>query len=139
MATFEAIVHTFTEAVIVLLDTVSVILMLVAALRTLGKTRKKEKEVALFLSKRISVALNFMLCGAILQLLLVRELQEVLFVCAVLVVHFAVSFFVHWEIKHHESGKSEESASFVMTDNYHDDDDDEDDDDDDERKIVRIV
>ena len=116
-------VHYAVEAIVILLDVISVILMLNAAVQTLRRLLKKEHDLALFLSRRISMALNFMLCGAVLQLILVHTITEVVVVAAVLLVHCGVSVFVHWEIKHHEK----KATIIDLSKNYEENDDDDDD------------
>ena len=106
---FEAIekfFHVIVRYGIMLMEIIGVIVLLYSAACALIRLLRKEKEnVSLRLAKGIALALEFLLCGEIMHTLVVRDMQELILVGAIVLMRIARTLLIHWEAGHEKAEK----------------------------------
>ena len=92
---------------IMLMEIVGVIVLLYSAACALIRLLRKEKDnnVSLKLAKGIALALEFLLCGEIMHTLVVRDMQELILVGAIVLMRIALTLLIHWEASHEKTEK----------------------------------
>jgi len=98
---FENLLHTAITAVIHLLETMGVIVILFGAVRDfIWYFSGKAVNVRLDLARSLALGLEFKLGGEILRTVIARDLREIAAVGAIILLRGALSFLIHWEIRH---------------------------------------
>ena len=95
----ETYFETFVRLVILLLECLGVVTLIGAALRAVTDMFRKREPTRLKLAEGISLALEFKLGSEVLRSVLVRSLDELAMLGAVVVLRAAITFLLHWEIK----------------------------------------
>ena len=97
----EYLFHTAITAIIHLLETMGVIIILFGAARDFVLYfTGKAVNVRLDLARSLALGLEFKLGGEILRTVIVRDLREIAAVGAIILLRGALSFLIHWEIRH---------------------------------------
>lgn len=91
--------ETFVRLVILLLECLGVVTLIGSALRAVTDMFRKREPTRLKLAEGISLALEFKLGSEVLRSVLVRSLDELIVLGAVVVLRAAITFLLHWEIK----------------------------------------
>ena len=97
--TVETYFESFVRLVILLLECLGVVTLIGAALRAITDMFRKKEPTRLKLAEGISLALEFKLGSEVLRSVLVRSLDELAMLGAVVVLRAAIAFLLHWEIK----------------------------------------
>ncbi len=67
--------------------------------RQFVRTSKDGENIRLNLARHIAFALEFKLGGEILRTVIVRTMDEIIFLGAIILLRGALTFLIHWEIK----------------------------------------
>jgi len=98
---FEQLFHAAITAIIHLLETMGVIVILFGAARDfIWYFTGKAVNVRLDLARSLALGLEFKLGGEILRTVIARDLREMAAVGAIILLRGALSFLIHWEIRH---------------------------------------
>ncbi len=63
------------------------------------RTSKDGESIRLNLARHLAFALEFKLAGEILRTVIVRTMDEIIFLGAIIVLRGTLTFLIHWEIK----------------------------------------
>ena len=98
---FEQLFHTTIAFIVHLLELMGVIVILFGATRDfiLYFTRCAVN-IRLDLARSLALGLEFKLGGEILRTVIARDLREIAAVGAIILLRAALSFLIHWEIRH---------------------------------------
>ena len=97
----ENLFHTAITTIIHLLEMMGVIIILFGAIRDFVLYfTGKAFNVRLDLARSLALGLEFKLGGEILRTVIARELREIAAVGAIILLRAALSFLIHWEIRH---------------------------------------
>jgi len=98
---FESCFHSAITLIVHLLETMGVIVILFGAVRDFfWYFTGKAVNVRLDLARSLALGLEFKLGGEILRTVIARDLREIATVGAIIVLRGALSFLIHWEIRH---------------------------------------
>ena len=92
----------FVEGGILLFEWIGVVILAVSGLMGVYNYISRDPETRLKLAQGLAMGLEFKLGGEILRTVLVRDLQEIAVVGAIIVLRAALTFLIHWEIKNEE-------------------------------------
>lgn len=87
-----------TNFLIVLLELMGVFVIAITAFHGLHNFLKKDPKIRLKLLEGLSTALSFKLGSEILRTVIVREMNEVFFIGAIILLRAGLTFLIHWEI-----------------------------------------
>ncbi len=73
------------------------------------RTSKDGHDVRLNLARHLAFALEFKLGGEILRTVIVRTLDEIMFLGAIILLRGALTILIHWEIKQDQLTSGDES------------------------------
>lgn len=90
------------EFAIILFEYVGVFVLLAAGIRGVLDYITKNPFTRLNLAKGMAMGLEFKLGSEILRTVTVREFSEILTVAGIIALRAALTFLIHWEIKHEE-------------------------------------
>ncbi len=90
--------NNITDFLVILLELMGVFVIAVTALHGFWNFLKKDPNIRLKLLEGLSTALSFKLGSEILRTVIVREMSEVLFIGAIIVLRAGLTFLIHWEI-----------------------------------------
>lgn len=108
LQTFELFFHSTITLIVHILELMGVAVILVGAVRDFfWYFRGRAVNIRLDLARSLALGLEFKLGGEILRTVIVRELSEIAAVGAIIVLRAALSFLIHWEIRH--IGEDEQS------------------------------
>ena len=91
------------DASVLVFDYISVAIILVTGVCGAISYIKKNELTRLRLAKGFTMALEFKLGSEILRTIIVGEISELLIIAAIIGLHTALTFLMHWEIKDEES------------------------------------
>ena len=98
---FENLFHTAIICIIHLLEAMGVIIILFGAVRDfILYFTSKAVNIRLDLARSLALGLEFKLGGEILRTVVARDLREIAAVGAIILLRAALSFLIHWEIRH---------------------------------------
>ena len=90
------------EFSIILFEYVGVFVLLAAGIRGVLQYITRNPFTRLNLAKGMAMGLEFKLGSEILRTVTVREFKEILTVAGIIALRAALTFLIHWEIKHEE-------------------------------------
>ena len=97
----ESLFHTAITIIIHLLESMGVIVILFGAARDfIWYFTGKAINIRLDLARSLALGLEFKLGGEILRTVIVRDLREIAAVGAIILLRGALTFLIHWEIRH---------------------------------------
>ena len=99
---FESIEEIFGLIVnyaVLLCEFAGVSVLIVTLIKAFLGWIKKKDDIRLYLAQGIALALEFKLGSEVLRSVLVRSLDELIVLGAVVVLRAAITFLLHWEIK----------------------------------------
>ena len=103
------IIHDLLEAIIPYitgsLEAIGVFIITLAAIRGIfeflkNKFNFRDDDVAINFAKAMSLSLEFKLAAEIIKTVVIRTLDEFIILAAVAVLRVALTFVLHWELKH---------------------------------------
>ena len=108
---YEWIEHAFEIIVrygIVLMEFIGVALILVSAARAVIKLFNRRREhLSLELARSLALALEFLLCGEIMHTVVVRDIEELIVIGAIVLMRIVLTVLIHWEAKNEKSELAE--------------------------------
>ena len=97
----EQLFHSVITLIVHLLETMGVIVILFGAVRDfVWYFKGKAVNIRLDLARSLALGLEFKLGGEILRTVIARDLKEMAAVGAIILLRGALSFLIHWEIRH---------------------------------------
>ncbi|MGI6238231.1 MAG: DUF1622 domain-containing protein [Christensenellales bacterium] len=105
-AFINSVEHVFTIVVrlgITFLETVGVMVLVIAAFNALICYFRRDRQLLLQLAKGIALGLEFKLGGEVLRTTLVRDWHELGILGAIVLLRMAMTLLIHWEIKNEEA------------------------------------
>lgn len=105
--------HEFLEIIvefaIILFEYVGVFVLIAAGIRGVIQYVSRNPMTRLYLAKGMAMGLEFKLGSEILRTVTVREFSEILTVAGIIALRAALTFLIHWEIKHEEQNHDAQS------------------------------
>ena len=89
-------------------EVAGVTILLYTGVRSVIHLLKQRQFVRLYLAQGIALALEFKLAGEVLRTVVVREWNELGILGAVILLRGALTFLIHWEIRHLEEADEQE-------------------------------
>ena len=105
-AFMEELLNSLVNTAIHLFELVGVVVLIVAGVCGVVNYIRQDPMVRLKLAQGMALCLEFKLGSEILRTVVVRDLQEIAIVGAIIALRAALTFLIHWEIKN-EKGESE--------------------------------
>ena len=102
MEFLEEVLLFAVDAGILMLECIGVCVIIFTGVRGVIALIKHDPRTRLNLAQGMATALEFKLGGEILRTVAVRELSEIIFVGAIIVLRVALTILIHWEIKGEE-------------------------------------
>ena len=96
----EQVFELFVHYAILLTDLIGIVVLLYAVFKALADLIRKKDKVRLHLAEGIALAMEFKMGGELLRTVIAREWQELAVLGTVIAIRAAMSFLIHWEIKH---------------------------------------
>ncbi len=93
----------FAEAAILMFEWIGIAVITIAGIIGIVNYIRRDPDTRLKLAQGLAMSLEFKLGGEILRTVLVREVQEIAVVGAIILLRAALTFLIHWEIKNEES------------------------------------
>ena len=107
----EPQMNSLTQLSILVLETIGVIIILVAALRGIVEYIMGKHDAQLRMTSAMAFALEFKLGGEILRTVLVREVSEIFIVGCIIVLRGVLNYLIHWDIREHRKEDGQYNAS----------------------------
>lgn len=95
----ETILLHVVDITILLFEFMGVIVIILSGLRGIRDYVKHNPAIRLNLAQGMALGLEFKLGSEILRTVVVRQLEEVVIVGAIIALRAALTFLIHWEIK----------------------------------------
>ena len=103
---YEQLMHTVAEAAIHTMELIGILIILIGSARVLIQVVKQlkngtysQKSIVIPLGRCLALALEFKMGAVIINTVIIHELQELLVLGIIIVLHAALAFLLHWEIK----------------------------------------
>ena len=103
MALADSLLHTVVSWSILLFEYVGVVIIAAAGVHGVICFVRRDPQTRLKLAKGLAMGLEFKLGSEILRTVVVRELEEIVLVGAIILLRAALTFLIHWEIKSEEN------------------------------------
>ena len=84
---------------IILLEGAGAVILVSSGVKSVVRLCKKQPHARLSMAQGIALALCFKLGGEVLRTVIVREWSELLVLGAIIFLHAAMRFLIHWDIK----------------------------------------
>ncbi len=91
---------------VLLFEYTGVIILILSGVRAVVGAFRHKDHIRLELARGMATALSFKLGGEILRTVIVQTFQEIAIVACITALRAALTFLIHWEIKHLESEES---------------------------------
>lgn len=102
MAIAEHVLGIIVQASIMLLESIGVAVLVIAAIKSVIGLCKHDAKVKLNLAKGIELALGFKLGSEVLRTLIVRTWEEICMLGAIVLLRALITFLIRWEIRNEE-------------------------------------
>ena len=99
MMELQQILNVIVEFAILLFEYIGVGVILAAGVRGLVNYIARNPKTRLVLAKGLAMGLEFKRGSDILRTVVVREMQELLFVAGIIALRAVLTLLIHWEIK----------------------------------------
>ncbi len=100
--TLEEIYRTIAEVGILALESIGLFIILYTAIKALILLLRRDAHIRVSLGEGIALALEFMLGGEVLRTTLENELARLAVVGVIVVLRFAMTYLIHWEVRTEE-------------------------------------
>lgn len=87
---------------ILLFEYIGVVVLIIDGIQGVIGYIKKDPHMRLNLAQGMATALSFKLGGEILRTVIVQTFEEIAIVACIILLRSALTFLIHWEIKHME-------------------------------------
>lgn len=95
----ETLLLHVVDITILMFEFMGVIVIILSGLRGIYDCIKRTPSIRLNLAQGMALGLEFKLGSEILRTVVVRQLEEVAIVAAIIALRAALTFLIHWEIK----------------------------------------
>ncbi|ASW41985.1 DUF1622 domain-containing protein [Clostridium isatidis] len=100
----EGIVELVTPIIISILELMGILIIIVGAIKAfykfaLGILTKKSFPIKVEFAQSLTLALEFKLGAEILKTVIVRSLEEMYILAAIIILRAILAFVIHWEMK----------------------------------------
>lgn len=112
----ETLLELAARAGIVMFEAIAVLIMVGNGIAALVLYLRKKPHVVLFLTRAMNFALMFKLCGEILRMQFIRSFEEIGIVGCIILIHGAISFLIHWEIRQEETHHNNKDSDKELSD-----------------------
>ncbi len=102
MDSLDSILHIAVIIGVWVAEIIGVLIAVVTVVQALWGWIYHKERVRLLLGEGISLALQFKLAGEVLRTVIVRNWTEIGILGAIILIRFAITFLIHWEIKNEE-------------------------------------
>ena len=102
MHVIQEILDIILEASILFFEFTGVFVIVVAGVLGIISYVRRDHLTRLKLAKGLATGLEFKLGGEILRTVLVRSMNEIIIVGAIIILRMALTFLIHWEINNEE-------------------------------------
>jgi len=85
---------------VLVFEAIGVVILLLTAVKCVYAMLRRRGQVRLSLAEGIALALEFKLGGEVLRTVVVRATTELITLGAIIALRAALTFLIHWEIKH---------------------------------------
>ncbi|WP_027633653.1 DUF1622 domain-containing protein [Clostridium hydrogeniformans] len=104
----ENLINTVVPVIIHILEAMGIFIIFVGAIKAFykyirGFFHEEEISIKVDFAKALTVALEFKLAGEILKTVIVRTLDEMYILAAIIILRAVLAFVIHWEIKSEET------------------------------------
>ena len=103
MEMLETILHLFINYAILLFEYIGVGVITFAGIQGIVNYVRRVPETRLLLAKGLAMGLEFKLGSEILRTVVVRSLDEIYIVAAIIALRSVLTILIHWEIKNEEN------------------------------------
>lgn len=100
----------FVNFFVILLEFMGLTVIAVSALQAFYRWVKQDPQTRLKLAEGLAMALEFKLGSEILRTVIVRDMNEIIQVGAIIILRAALTFLLHWEIKNEEKSVVEKNS-----------------------------
>lgn len=101
----ETILLYVVDITILLFEFMGVIVIIVSGIQGIYDYIKRDPTIRLKLAQGMALGLEFKLGSEILRTVVVRQLEEVAIVAAIIALRAALTFLIHWEIRVEQEDK----------------------------------
>ena len=105
---FEGALSIALDVAVLVFDYIGVTIVLFTGLSGVVNFFRRDQQTKLKLAKGFAMGLEFKLGSEILRTVVVREVGEIVIVGSIILLRAALTFLIHWEIKHEESQQESE-------------------------------
>ncbi|MBE6992559.1 MAG: DUF1622 domain-containing protein [Ruminococcaceae bacterium] len=113
----ENILQLTAQWSILLFEAIAAVILILASVSAAINYFTHKPHTVLTFARKLNVVLSFKLAAEIMRLTVTRTFSEIAIVGCIIVIHGAISFLIHWEIKREEESRAADA-------NYHDLEDD---------------
>lgn len=99
MEFLQSVLYQVVEIAILIFEYIGVAVILMAGIKGIVNYVRRSPSTRLDLAKGLATALEFKLGSEILRTVVVREMQELIFVAGIIALRAVLTILIHWEIK----------------------------------------
>lgn len=107
LAFLHLVLEVFTNYAIEFFEFVGVIILVLSGLKGIVNYIRKSPSTKIELLKGMAMGLEFKLGSEILRTVIVREINEIIIVGAIIALRAILTFLIHWEIKVEQNSTEE--------------------------------
>lgn len=93
------LIHDIARLAILLVELLSIACILLCTLQVIYNLLQKKAQARYLFMKGLSMALTFRLSGEIIRTILVRSMDEIIQIGALIAIKAALAYLIHWDIK----------------------------------------
>lgn len=102
IAFLNSLLEFLVECGILIFEYIGVGVIICTSLVSLYKYVTRRPDTRIYLAKGLAMGLEFKLGSEILRTVVVREWKEIAIVAGIIALRAALTFLIHWEIRHEE-------------------------------------
>ncbi len=99
----HGLLETFVQYSVTILELLGTIVIIVVALQAFYKWCRKDQQIKLTLAEGLAFALELKLGGEILRTVIVKDIEELIQIGAIIILRACLTFLIHWEIKNEKN------------------------------------
>ena len=102
MELLQTVLYQIVEISILVFEYIGVAVILLSGIKGIVNYVRRSPSTRLDLAKGLAMGLEFKLGSEILRTVVVREMQELIFVAGIIALQAVLTILIHWEIKNEE-------------------------------------
>ncbi len=102
MELLQTVLYQIVEISILVFEYIGVAVILLSGIKGIVNYVRRSPSTRLDLAKGLAMGLEFKLGSEILRTVVVREMQELIFVAGIIALRAVLTILIHWEIKNEE-------------------------------------